>query len=349
MWVLVHPAHYSFIWGLNFIIWAKKLGTFCFSSVNLTIFPFFFPHILKINQYKKWGKKRTLLTTDNPLPPYLLAIHLVGSKTFPTYLPIHRISFLFRECVTKVKPDKLTQLEFIHPHNWVLKDIHWMDCAAVGAGSLWRNSLALQGASHRRLPVTVFTVVKEVGGMGTTGRAEEWSESTPSNRLDAPDFISQVSETSPPLWNRPRSFFFLLLYPSVAFPLNPHLLSLTPPSLPSKNSSLSSGVSASQRRSPSVPLGGFLKLLQRFQGELRFFFLHFFPLPKRIESSGLFLLSSYVSLRFGLTIFSCFLRVQEMALFFPRAVMASDVIAWLFAVVFVWPIDSWKFYALPPL
>jgi hypothetical protein len=48
-----------------------------------------------------------------------------------------------------------------------------MDCAAVGAGSLWRNSLALQGASHRRLPVTVFTVVKEVGGMGTTGRAEE--------------------------------------------------------------------------------------------------------------------------------------------------------------------------------
>jgi hypothetical protein len=29
------------------------------------------------------------------------------------------------------------------------------------------------------------------------------------------------------LWNRPRSFFFLLLYPSVAFPLNPHLLSLT--------------------------------------------------------------------------------------------------------------------------
>jgi hypothetical protein len=47
--------------------------------------------------------------------------------------------------------------------------------------------------------------------------------------------------------------------------------------------------------------------------------------------------------------FSYFLQVQEMALFFPRAVMASDFIAWLFAVVFVFPIDSWKFYALPPL
>lgn len=47
-----------------------------------------------------------------------------------------------------------------------------MDCAVVGAGSLSRNSLALEGASHRRLPVTVFTVVKEVGGMGTTGRGQ---------------------------------------------------------------------------------------------------------------------------------------------------------------------------------
>jgi len=48
-----------------------------------------------------------------------------------------------------------------------------MDGAVVGPGSLWRNSIALEGASHRRLPVTVFTVVKEVGGMGTTGRAKE--------------------------------------------------------------------------------------------------------------------------------------------------------------------------------
>lgn len=79
------------------------------------------------------------------------------------------------------------------------------------------------------------------------------------------------------------------------------------------------------------------------------FFSSFFSLPKRIESSSLFLLSSYVSLRFGLTMFSCFLRVQEMALFFPRVVVASDGIAWLFAVVLVCPIDSWKFYALPPL
>jgi hypothetical protein len=81
------------------------------------------------------------------------------------------------------------------------------------------------------------------------------------------------------------------------------------------------------------------------------FFSSFFSLPKRIESSALFVLSFYVSLWFGFTMFSCFLRVQEMALFFPRAVVASDVIAWLFAVVFVFvcPIDSWKFYALPPL
>jgi hypothetical protein len=79
------------------------------------------------------------------------------------------------------------------------------------------------------------------------------------------------------------------------------------------------------------------------------FFSSFFSLPKRTESSALFLLSSYVSLRFGLTMFSCFLRVEEMTLSFPRAVVASDGIAWLFAVVFVCPIESWKFYALTPL
>jgi hypothetical protein len=150
-----------------------------------------------------------------------------------------------------------------------------MDGAVVGPGSLWRNSIALEGASHRRLPVTVFTVVKEVGGMGTTGRAKEWSGSTPSNRLDAPDFISQVSETSPPLWNRPRSFFFLLLYPSVA--------SLESPS-PLAHSSFAAFLELlAFFKRPSVPLGGFLKLLQRFQGELRIFFLHFCPYQQELN------------------------------------------------------------------